>query len=211
MLALAFLILVGFALIAEDWALHIPKGYLYFAMAFSVCVEMINLRLRKLLDAPARNHHAGGGVVYSPMPTSLAERTSSHREHPTSWNTAPASGWQLAVAPADRMRRKSADGDGRGRRHHQDRRVRLAHRQGSDLRPVLAQGHPARHRGDQRRRRRARQEARTHHEDNRSKPGESATIAKKLITRDKVVAILGEVASSRSLEAAPIAQAARSR
>lgn len=46
-------------------------------------------------------------------------------------------------------------------------------------------------------------------EDNRSTPGESATIAKKLITRDKVVAILGEVASGRSLEVAPIAQAAQ--
>jgi predicted tellurium resistance membrane protein TerC len=50
MLALAFLILVGFALMGEGMALHIPKGYLYFAMAFSVGVEMINLRLRKLLD-----------------------------------------------------------------------------------------------------------------------------------------------------------------
>jgi branched-chain amino acid transport system substrate-binding protein len=47
------------------------------------------------------------------------------------------------------------------------------------------------------------------YEDNRSTPGESATIAKKLITRDKVIAILGEVASGRSLEAAPIAQANR--
>lgn len=44
------------------------------------------------------------------------------------------------------------------------------------------------------------------YEDNRSTPGESATIAKKLITRNKVVAILGEVASGRSLEAGPIAQ-----
>jgi branched-chain amino acid transport system substrate-binding protein len=44
------------------------------------------------------------------------------------------------------------------------------------------------------------------YEDNRSTPGESATIAKKLITRDKVVALLGEVASGRSLEVAPIAQ-----
>ena len=43
-------------------------------------------------------------------------------------------------------------------------------------------------------------------EDNQSKPGESATIVRKLITRDKVVAILGEVASGRSLEAAPICQ-----
>ena len=47
------------------------------------------------------------------------------------------------------------------------------------------------------------------YEDNRSTPGESATIAKKLITRDKVVAILGEVASGRSLEVAPIAQASQ--
>jgi branched-chain amino acid transport system substrate-binding protein len=46
-------------------------------------------------------------------------------------------------------------------------------------------------------------------EDNRSTAGESVTIAKKLITRDKVVALLGEVASGRSLEAAPIAQASQ--
>jgi len=46
-------------------------------------------------------------------------------------------------------------------------------------------------------------------EDNQTKPGESATVAKKLISRDRVVALLGEVASGRSLEAAPIAQAAR--
>src|ERR1043165_1077232 len=45
------------------------------------------------------------------------------------------------------------------------------------------------------------------YEDNRSTPGESATIVKKLITRDNVVAVLGEVASGRSLEAAPICQA----
>jgi len=49
-LALSFLILVGLALVADGWGLHIPKGYLYFAMAFSVGVEMINLRLRKLLN-----------------------------------------------------------------------------------------------------------------------------------------------------------------
>ena len=46
-------------------------------------------------------------------------------------------------------------------------------------------------------------------EDNQSKAGESATITKKLISRDKVIALLGEVASSRSLEMAPIAQASR--
>jgi predicted tellurium resistance membrane protein TerC len=50
-LALAFLILVGVALIADGYGTHLPKGYLYFAMAFSVCVEMVNLRLRKLMDS----------------------------------------------------------------------------------------------------------------------------------------------------------------
>ena len=46
MLALSFLILVGMALIGEGWDLHIPKGYIYFAMAFSVGVEMLNIRVR---------------------------------------------------------------------------------------------------------------------------------------------------------------------
>ena len=55
MLALAFLILVGTALIAEGLEFHIPKGYIYFAMAFSVAVEMLNLRLRRRA-APVRLH-----------------------------------------------------------------------------------------------------------------------------------------------------------
>lgn len=46
MLALSFLILVGVTLLGEGLDLHIPKGYVYFAMAFSVAVEMLNLRLR---------------------------------------------------------------------------------------------------------------------------------------------------------------------
>jgi len=47
MLALSFLILVGVALMGEGIGLHIPKGYIYFSMAFSLLVEMLNLRLRK--------------------------------------------------------------------------------------------------------------------------------------------------------------------
>ena len=47
MLALSFLVLIGVALIGEGIDLHIPKGYIYFAMFFSFCVEMLNLRLRK--------------------------------------------------------------------------------------------------------------------------------------------------------------------
>jgi predicted tellurium resistance membrane protein TerC len=46
MLALSFLLLIGFSLVAEGLELHIPKGYIYFAMAFSVLVEVLNLRLR---------------------------------------------------------------------------------------------------------------------------------------------------------------------
>jgi len=57
-LALAFLILVGIALVAEGMDFHIPKGYLYFAMAFSVLVEMVNLRLRRLLDHRRQSQQA---------------------------------------------------------------------------------------------------------------------------------------------------------
>lgn len=46
-LALSFLLLIGFSLIVEGLHQHIPKGYIYFAMAFSVFVEMLNLKLRK--------------------------------------------------------------------------------------------------------------------------------------------------------------------
>lgn len=48
-LAFSFLILVGVALIGEGLDFHIPKGYIYFAMGFSVVVEMINIKLRKRL------------------------------------------------------------------------------------------------------------------------------------------------------------------
>ena len=53
-LALSFLILVGATLIVEGFDVHVPKGYIYFAMAFSVSVEMINLKLRKRETEPVR-------------------------------------------------------------------------------------------------------------------------------------------------------------
>ena len=46
MLALSFLLLIGMALVADGLHHHIPKGYIYFAMGFSVFVEMLNLRIR---------------------------------------------------------------------------------------------------------------------------------------------------------------------
>jgi predicted tellurium resistance membrane protein TerC len=60
-LALAFLILIGVALIAEAVHFEIPKGYLYFAMAFSVAVEMVNIRLRRLLDSRKKVDEGDGG------------------------------------------------------------------------------------------------------------------------------------------------------
>jgi len=61
MLALAFLILIGAALVAEAAHFEIPKGYLYFAMAFAVMVELVNIRLRRKLDVKKSNDEAAGG------------------------------------------------------------------------------------------------------------------------------------------------------
>ena len=57
-LALSFLILVGVTLIVEGFDIHVPKGYIYFAMAFSVGVEFINLRMRKKMAEPVKLHKA---------------------------------------------------------------------------------------------------------------------------------------------------------
>jgi predicted tellurium resistance membrane protein TerC len=59
MLALSFLVVVGVALIGEGFDMHVPKGYIYFAMAFSLAVEMVNLRLRakaKVKPKPVELH-----------------------------------------------------------------------------------------------------------------------------------------------------------
>ncbi|PKN81138.1 MAG: hypothetical protein CVU51_14425 [Deltaproteobacteria bacterium HGW-Deltaproteobacteria-1] len=53
-LALSFLILVGVTLIVEGFDVHVPKGYIYFAMAFSVAVEMLNIRMRKKQVKPVQ-------------------------------------------------------------------------------------------------------------------------------------------------------------
>ena len=56
MLALAFLVVVAVILIAEGFDQHVPKGYIYFAMAFSVFVEMLNLRIRASHEPPVKLH-----------------------------------------------------------------------------------------------------------------------------------------------------------
>jgi predicted tellurium resistance membrane protein TerC len=57
-LALSFLLLIGVVLIADGLGQHISKGYIYFAMAFSLLVEMINMRVRKIQNKPVKLHSA---------------------------------------------------------------------------------------------------------------------------------------------------------
>jgi len=57
MLALSFLILIGVTLVAEGLGKHIEKGYVYFAMAFSFGVELLNMRIRRARNAPVALHH----------------------------------------------------------------------------------------------------------------------------------------------------------
>ena len=62
-LALSFLILVGVTLIVEGFDVHVPKGYIYFAMAFSVAVEMLNIRMRKKKTKPLKLHKSISGGI----------------------------------------------------------------------------------------------------------------------------------------------------
>jgi len=57
-LALSFLLLVGMTLMVEGFDVHVPKGYIYFSMAFSMFVEMLNLRMRRPREAPVKLHEA---------------------------------------------------------------------------------------------------------------------------------------------------------
>jgi len=74
MLALSFLLLIGFTLIVEGFHQHIPKGYIYFAMGFSVFVEMLNLRLRRVAAAPVnlRDAYARAAAMPEVVPVARA-------------------------------------------------------------------------------------------------------------------------------------------
>ena len=78
MLALSFLLLIGFTLIVEGFHLHIPKGYIYFAMGFSVLVEMLNLRLRQRPEMPVDLREA---YTANPTPAPAGMAPSLHNVH----------------------------------------------------------------------------------------------------------------------------------
>jgi predicted tellurium resistance membrane protein TerC len=61
MLALSFLLLIGMSLVADGFGVHVPKGYIYFAMGFSVFVELLNLRVRRRSEPVHLRPYAGDG------------------------------------------------------------------------------------------------------------------------------------------------------
>jgi predicted tellurium resistance membrane protein TerC len=67
-LALSFLLLIGFTLIVEGFHQHIPKGYIYFAMGFSVLVELLNLRVRQKSAQPVQLHSQYDVEATQPVP-----------------------------------------------------------------------------------------------------------------------------------------------
>jgi predicted tellurium resistance membrane protein TerC len=73
-LALSFLLMIGFTLVAEGFEVHIPKGYVYFAMGFSVFVEMINLRVRDSHVKPVnlRDPYKQANLELQPAPVATA-------------------------------------------------------------------------------------------------------------------------------------------
>jgi predicted tellurium resistance membrane protein TerC len=65
MLALAFLVVVGVVLIVEGFGQHVPKGYIYFSMAFALGVETLNIRMRKRAKKAARSKPGNAGGANS--------------------------------------------------------------------------------------------------------------------------------------------------
>jgi predicted tellurium resistance membrane protein TerC len=88
MLALSFLLLIGFTLIVEGLHQHISKGYIYFAMGFSVFVEMLNLRLRQAAVRPVNLRDPykqaklvpEGAAVYTEPPSKPASHNGKSRK-----------------------------------------------------------------------------------------------------------------------------------
>jgi predicted tellurium resistance membrane protein TerC len=82
MLALSFLLLIGFTLIVEGLHQHIPKGYIYFAMGFSVFVEMLNLRLRAKAEQPVNLHEPYTAAVAAGMASTVVGATPRVSQQP---------------------------------------------------------------------------------------------------------------------------------
>jgi predicted tellurium resistance membrane protein TerC len=84
MLALSFLLMIGFTLIAEGFGVHIPKGYVYFAMGFSIFVEMINLRVRDGRVKPVNLREPYRAETADLKPVPVAVNASARKAKPKS-------------------------------------------------------------------------------------------------------------------------------
>jgi predicted tellurium resistance membrane protein TerC len=94
MLALAFLLLVGVALIADGFGQHIPRGYVYFAMAFSVFVEVLNLRASRRGTPPDQGPDRGDGErgESAPGPGPIQDPVPADEHRPGGTSPAPGAG-----------------------------------------------------------------------------------------------------------------------
>ena len=110
-LALWFLLLIGVSLVGDGFGMHIPKGYIYFAMGFSVFVEMINLRVRKS-GPPVKLHEA---YVEEPVRTKNEERRTKNGTTERNGTTEPSEPRNrgtvppIASRPDRRPRRRQRD------------------------------------------------------------------------------------------------------
>jgi predicted tellurium resistance membrane protein TerC len=86
MLALSFLLLIGFTLIVEGLHQHIPKGYIYFAMGFSVLVEMLNMRLRAKSPQPVSLHEPYKAAVASGVASAVVGAVPKANQQPKKKN-----------------------------------------------------------------------------------------------------------------------------
>jgi predicted tellurium resistance membrane protein TerC len=75
MLALSFLIMIGMLLVGESVDFHIPKGYIYFAMAFAFSMEMLNIRLRKKTAANIAKRAAAAKITAEDLNVNSIEKT----------------------------------------------------------------------------------------------------------------------------------------
>jgi predicted tellurium resistance membrane protein TerC len=90
-LALSFLLLIGFTLVVEGLHQHIPKGYIYFAMGFSVMVEMINLRVRGKSEPVALHTPYVAETVVASVGSASLVGSSAPAKKPTAKKSKPAS------------------------------------------------------------------------------------------------------------------------
>lgn len=112
-LALSFLVVIGVILIAEGFGHHVPKGYVYFAMAFSAAVEMLNIRMRRRAAKPVRLHEPYVAPGTTTLPAAISCRIAATDFSPARprWAGPGASRQRPVTRPGRRPRRSATSGN----------------------------------------------------------------------------------------------------